>query len=118
MPFDPSNVCARTAAGDAELARPAKGLALAQRKLLAALDAPLILDELATRYGVENARLIRDLEQLTALGLVVVHGAGRSTSGSAARRTPGWSTASTTSAASTKRASGSAPTPRKPTSGT
>jgi len=88
MPFDPSNVCARTAAGDAELARPSKGLALAQRKLLAALDAPLILDELATRYGVENARLIRDLEHLTALGLVVVHGSGRSTSGSAARRTP------------------------------
>lgn len=88
MPFDPSNVCARTAAGDAELARPSKGLALAQRKLLSALDAPLILDELATRYGVENARLIRDLEHLAAVGLVVVHGAGRSTSGSAARRTP------------------------------
>jgi len=34
MPLDPATLCARTAAGDAELAAPRHGLAIAQRRLL------------------------------------------------------------------------------------
>lgn len=73
MPFDPSTLCARTAAGDAELAAPRHGLAIAQRRLLSLLDRPAPLDELAGRPGVMPDRLERDLARLAEHGLVELH---------------------------------------------
>lgn len=74
MPFDPSTLCARTAAGDAELAAPRHGLAIAQRRLLSLLDHPVPLDELAGRPGVHPERLEKDLARLAEAGLVELHG--------------------------------------------
>lgn len=74
MPLDPSTLCARTAAGDAELAAPRHGLAIAQRRLLSLLDRPMPLDELAGRPGVLPDRLEKDLGRLSEHGLVALHG--------------------------------------------
>ncbi|CAG1011293.1 Protein TonB [Rhizobiaceae bacterium] len=73
MPLDPATLCARTAAGDAELAAPRHGLALAQRRLLSLLDAPVGIDELAGRPGVVAERLERDLSRLAECRLIEVH---------------------------------------------
>jgi protein TonB len=73
MPLDPSTLCARTAAGDAELAAPRHGLAIAQRRLLTLLDQPLALDDLAARPGLQPDRLERDLGRLVDNGLVEIH---------------------------------------------
>ena len=73
MPFDPATLCARTAAGDAEMAAPRHGLAIAQRRLLSFLDKPLGIDELGNRPGVTPERLERDLGRLVEAGLVDVH---------------------------------------------
>ncbi|MEO8486659.1 MAG: TonB family protein [Betaproteobacteria bacterium] len=73
MPLDPSTLCARTAAGDAELAAPRHGLAIAQRRLLTLLDQPLPLDQLVARPGAQPERIERDLSRLAEHGLVVVH---------------------------------------------
>ncbi|HVJ76168.1 MAG TPA: TonB family protein [Casimicrobiaceae bacterium] len=73
MPLDPSTLCARTTAGDAELAAPRHGLAIAQRRLLTLLDQPLPLDELAARPGLQPDRLERDLSRLAEHGLIEVH---------------------------------------------
>lgn len=73
MPLDPSTLCARTTAGDAELAAPRHGLAIAQRRLLTLLDQPLALDELAARPGLQPERLERDLARLAEHGLIEVH---------------------------------------------
>jgi len=73
MPLDPATLCARTAAGDAEMAAPRHGLAIAQRRLLSFLDQPLGIDELGGRPGVTPERLERDLARLVESGLVEVH---------------------------------------------
>jgi protein TonB len=73
MPLDPATLCARTAAGDAELAAPRHGLAIAQRRLLSFLDQPLGIDELVQRPGVTPERLERDLTRLVENGLVEIH---------------------------------------------
>lgn len=74
MPLDPSTLCARTAAGDAELAAPRHGLAIAQRRLLSLLERPAPLEELMTRPGVLPDRLEKDLGRLSEHGLVALHG--------------------------------------------
>ena len=73
MALDPSTLIARTAAGDAELAAPRHGLAIAQRRLLTILDHPVPLDELSARPGVQPDRLERDLGRLAEAGLVGIH---------------------------------------------
>jgi len=73
MPLDPATLCARTAAGDAEMAAPRHGLAIAQRRLLSFLDHPLGIDELGHRPGVTPERLERDLARLVENGLVEIH---------------------------------------------
>jgi len=73
MPLDPSTLCARTTAGDAELAAPRNGLAIAQRRLLTLLDKPVALDELAGRPGLQPDRLERDLARLAEHGLIEIH---------------------------------------------
>lgn len=73
MPLDPSTLIARTTAGDAELAAPRHGLAIAQRRLLTLLDRPLALDELAARPGLQPDRLERDLSGLSENGLIEIH---------------------------------------------
>ena len=72
-PLDPATLCARTAAGDAELAAPRHGLAIAQRRLLSFLDHPMGVDELAKRPGVLPERLGRDLARLVESALVELH---------------------------------------------
>ncbi len=74
MSLDPSTLCARTAAGDAELAAPRHGLAIALRRLLSILDHPVPLDELVQRPGVLADRVEKDLLRLAEQGLVELHG--------------------------------------------
>lgn len=64
-----STVVRRTEAGSAELAVPAHGLSLTQRRFLTLLDTSCSIDELA-RGHVAAARLERDLARLTELGFV------------------------------------------------
>lgn len=66
-----STVVTRTEAGRAELAVPAHGLSLAQRRFLTLLDTSRTVDELAQRHRAEAAKLDRDLSRLAELGLVV-----------------------------------------------
>lgn len=71
-------VYARTAAGDGELASPANGLSINQRKLLQWCDGNSMLSELVERLGsgqtVDATKVARDVERLEALGLVSVVG--------------------------------------------
>ena len=117
MPLDPATLCARTAAGDAEMAAPRHGLAIAQRRLLSFLDQPLGIDELVRRPGVTPERLERDLTRLVEAGLVEIHrpavptapsarpAAARASpdAGTASMRPPGWQ-AQATAATSAKSA--------------
>jgi TonB family protein len=66
----PSTVVRRTDAGSAELAAPAHGLSLTQRRFLTLLDTACSVDELAQRHPSEADKLERDLRRLTTLGLV------------------------------------------------
>jgi len=65
-----STVVRRTEAGNAELAVPAHGLSLAQRRFLTLLDTSCTVDELTHRHRAEAGKLDRDLTRLTRLGLV------------------------------------------------
>ena len=66
----PSTVVRRTDAGSAELATPAHGLSLAQRRFLTLLDSACSVDEIAQRQRCEADKLGRDLARLATLGLV------------------------------------------------
>lgn len=95
MPPDPAALCTRTALGDAELAAPRHGLAIAQRRLLALVDHPVAIDELVQRAGVAADRLERDLAKLVDAGLVRLQMPGPGASPLLARpsrpaATPGW----------------------------
>ncbi|HEX4883135.1 MAG TPA: hypothetical protein VFX05_03280 [Casimicrobiaceae bacterium] len=72
MHFDPTTVCVRTFAGEAEAQRPAHGLSIAQRRVLVLLDRPRGLAHFAALHHLPPARLERDLTQLAALGLVAL----------------------------------------------
>ena len=66
----PSTVVRRTDAGSAELAAPAQGLSLAQRRFLTLLDTACTVDEFAQRHHWEADKLGRDVARLATLGLV------------------------------------------------
>jgi len=66
-----STVVTRTPAGNAELANPAHGLSLAQRRFLTLLDTACSVDELAARQRSDASKVERDLARLASLGLVV-----------------------------------------------
>ena len=72
MAFDPSTLCARTAAGEAELATPSQGLALGQRRVLTLLQNPVAVDELAQKHRLDPDKLSRDLTRLADLKLVLL----------------------------------------------
>src|SRR5664279_4985701 len=61
MAFDPSTLCARTSAGEEELATPTRGLALGQRRVLTLLQSPAAVAELAQKHHLEPEKLARDL---------------------------------------------------------
>ena len=69
-----STVLRRTPAGEAELATPARGLSIGQRRILSLLDTPGTSADLASR-GADAGRLDRDVARLLQAGLVV--GIGR-----------------------------------------
>lgn len=60
----------RTPAGSAELAAPAHGLSLTQRRFLTLLDTAISVEELAVRQPSSAEKLERDLLRLASLGLV------------------------------------------------
>ena len=66
-----STLVTRTAAGSAELAAPAHGLSLAQRRFLTLLDSACSIEALAARQPADAGKLARDLGRLASLGLVV-----------------------------------------------
>ena len=76
MPFDPSTLCARTTAGEAELATASQGLTLGQRRVLTLLENPAAVDELAEKFHLEPEKLARDLTRLAELRLVRLQGPG------------------------------------------
>ncbi len=65
-----SIVVTRTPAGNAELANPAHGLSLAQRRFLTLLDTSCSVEELAARQRGDASKVERDLARLASLGLV------------------------------------------------
>ncbi|HQR11243.1 MAG TPA: TonB family protein [Casimicrobiaceae bacterium] len=74
MAFDPSTLCARTTAGDAELVTPSQGLSLGQRRVLNLLENPAAVDELAETNRLDPEKLARDLTRLAELRLVRLQG--------------------------------------------
>lgn len=73
MSLDPATVCARTHAGEQELAKPSRGLALGQRRVLSLLGDPCAFEELVARHALDDERLTRDLDKLASAGLVSLH---------------------------------------------
>jgi len=65
-----STVVRRTEAGSVELAAPAHGLSLTQRRFLTLLDTSCTVDQLAARHPAEVRKFERDLTRLAELGLV------------------------------------------------
>ena len=65
-----STVVTRTPAGNAELANPAHGLSLAQRRFLTLLDTSCSVEDLAARQRGDPSKVERDLARLASLGLV------------------------------------------------
>jgi periplasmic protein TonB len=74
MAFDSSTLCARTTAGDAELATPRQGLSLGQRRVLTLLQQPAAVDELAQQHRLDPEKLARDLTRLAELRLILLQG--------------------------------------------
>jgi len=74
MAFDSETICARTAAGEAELAKPSQGLSLSQRRVLSLLQDPSAVEELAQRHHLDPDKLARDLTRLSELRLVLLQG--------------------------------------------
>lgn len=72
MHFEPTTICVRTFAGEAEALRPAQGLSIGQRRVLVLLDRPRGLAHFAALHRLAPARLERDLTQLAGLGLVAL----------------------------------------------
>jgi len=72
MDIDPATICARTAAGEAELAQAKNGLTLPQRKALSLLAAPRAYAEFAAENHLDPQRLARDFFRLAELGLITL----------------------------------------------
>jgi TonB family protein len=84
-------VYGRTSAGNGELAAPANGLSINQRKFLQWSDGQASVSSLAERlangHEVETAKVVRDFERLEALGLISPIGAGVSAANATAIQT-------------------------------
>ena len=74
MALDSSTLCARTSAGEAELATARQGLSLGQRRVLTLVQNPVAVDELAQEHRLEPDKLARDLTRLAELHLIVLQG--------------------------------------------
>lgn len=72
MHFDPTTICVRTFAGEAEVRRPALGLSIAERRVLVLLDRPRGLAQFAALHHLAPVRLERDLTHLAGLGMVAL----------------------------------------------
>jgi hypothetical protein len=72
MHFEPTLVCVRTFAGEAEALRPTHGLSIGQRRVLVLLDRPRGLAHFAALHHLPPARLERDLTLLAGLGLIAM----------------------------------------------
>ena len=62
--MDSSKVLRRTPAGDSEVAVPASGLSITQRRILTLLDTPARLDDLAVGQALDPERLCREALRL------------------------------------------------------
>lgn len=69
--MDSSTLLRRTPAGDDEIARPANGLSITQRRILALLDSPGRLGELPLGSGIDHERVQREATRLARAGLIV-----------------------------------------------
>ena len=69
--MDPSTLLRRTPAGDDEVARPANGLSITQRRILTLLDAPERLGELPLGSAIDGERVQREAIRLARAGLIV-----------------------------------------------
>jgi len=72
MEIDPATICARTGAGETELAQARNGLTLPQRKALSLLAAPRVYAEFAAENSLDPGRLGRDFSRLAELGLITL----------------------------------------------
>jgi hypothetical protein len=70
--FDPTTVCVRTFAGEAEARQPSHGLSIGQRRVLVLLERPRGLAHFAAQHHLVPARLERDLAHLAGLGLLAL----------------------------------------------
>jgi protein TonB len=69
---DSTTLLRRTPAGDAELALPASGLSLMQRRILTLLDGPVRAGDLALGQDLATDRVCREASRLVHLGLAAV----------------------------------------------
>jgi hypothetical protein len=67
---DSTTLLRRTPAGDAEVAVPASGLSITQRRVLTLLATPRTLGELPLAPGLDAARLRREAVRLAQAGLI------------------------------------------------
>ena len=88
--MDSSTLLRRTPAGDDEIARPANGLSITQRRILTLLDAPGRLGELPLGSGIDGERVQREATRLARAGLIVCEIRGNANAANAAEiRRPG-----------------------------
>ncbi|HLW12648.1 MAG TPA: hypothetical protein VKU81_08125, partial [Casimicrobiaceae bacterium] len=65
-----STILRRTPAGEAELAAPAQGLSLTQRRFLTLLDTSCDVGQMRLRHAGDPEKFDRDLARLARMGLV------------------------------------------------
>lgn len=65
-----STILSRTPAGEAELAAPAQGLSLTQRRFLTLLDTSCDVEQMRLRHMGDPEKFARDLARLAQMGLV------------------------------------------------
>ncbi|HVF65491.1 MAG TPA: hypothetical protein VNE58_16005 [Casimicrobiaceae bacterium] len=70
MKLEPTTVCLRSFAGEAEARKATHGLSIVQRRILTLLDRPRALATFAALHRLELHRFERDLLRLAELGLV------------------------------------------------
>ena len=67
---DSSTLLCRTPTGDSEVAVPASGLSITQRRILTLLDTPARLGELPLGPSIDAERLCREAHRLAQAGLI------------------------------------------------
>lgn len=85
--MDYSTLLRRTPAGDDEIARPANGLSITQRRILTLLDAPGRLGELPLGSGIDGERVQREAARLVRAGLIAFETQGNAHEAIAANAT-------------------------------